>query len=412
MGREGGQALGDRLVVADVGQHPVEHRQARPSRPAPAGRTGAASRAGRASSAPPSCRRCSARETTSARMPASGRSIGHGGGRVEQRVAGAAQLHLAGRLHRAAAPRAATATPRASARSSAASASTSRRPGRGPPDAERRRAPRGSAPPPRARRGQLAEPRCCASTTAMGSTKIVCPEPELSWTMPGTRRAADAFTASTGRPARSVVNVSCRCDRSRRRARERRAGARAARRRAVGDGRVAGRQRGSRRRRAAEPSRSRAASTRRSGAEIGLGDRGVRPGGGASAVGARATPRASRSTRTVAAHRRSRAGRQDGAARGGGGRRRTSSRAAEPRRARSRSRSASPVSAGGRRPRPARRTARARRPAPRPPAKDVSSARRSRTAGSSKTSSACRSTGSSVGCGRKPIGGTSRITAR
>ena len=57
--------------------------------------------------------------------------------------------------------------------------------------------------------------RLLASTTAMGSTKIVSPDPELSCTMPGTAERDDAFTASTGRPPRSVVNVSCRCDRSR-----------------------------------------------------------------------------------------------------------------------------------------------------------------------------------------------------
>ena len=57
--------------------------------------------------------------------------------------------------------------------------------------------------------------RLLASTTAMGSTKIVSPDPELSCTIPGTAERDDAFTASTGRPPRSVVNVSCRCDRSR-----------------------------------------------------------------------------------------------------------------------------------------------------------------------------------------------------
>ena len=54
-----------------------------------------------------------------------------------------------------------------------------------------------------------------ASTSSMGSMKSVCPEPELSWTMPGTAERDDAFTASTGRPPRSVVNDSCRWERSR-----------------------------------------------------------------------------------------------------------------------------------------------------------------------------------------------------
>ena len=57
--------------------------------------------------------------------------------------------------------------------------------------------------------------RLLASTRAIGSTKIVSPEPELSWTMPGTAERDDAFTASTGRPPRSVVNDSCRWGRSR-----------------------------------------------------------------------------------------------------------------------------------------------------------------------------------------------------
>ena len=41
-----------------------------------------------------------------------------------------------------------------------------------------------------------------SSTTANGSTKSVWPEPELSWTMPGTLPRADARSASTGRPPR------------------------------------------------------------------------------------------------------------------------------------------------------------------------------------------------------------------
>ena len=53
-----------------------------------------------------------------------------------------------------------------------------------------------------------------SSTTANGSTNSVCPEPELSWTMPGTAPRADARSARTGRPARSVTKSSERCSRS------------------------------------------------------------------------------------------------------------------------------------------------------------------------------------------------------
>ena len=49
VGGEGEQALGDRLVVADVGEHPVEHRQPGPRGRHAQRRTGGASRAGRAS---------------------------------------------------------------------------------------------------------------------------------------------------------------------------------------------------------------------------------------------------------------------------------------------------------------------------------------------------------------------------
>ena len=53
-----------------------------------------------------------------------------------------------------------------------------------------------------------------SSTTANGSTNSVWPEPELSWTMPGTAPRAEARSASTGRPARSVTKSSDRCSRS------------------------------------------------------------------------------------------------------------------------------------------------------------------------------------------------------
>ena len=50
-----------------------------------------------------------------------------------------------------------------------------------------------------------------SSTAASGSTKSVWPEPEESCTIPGTRPRADAFSASTGRPPRSVTKSSWRC---------------------------------------------------------------------------------------------------------------------------------------------------------------------------------------------------------
>ena len=55
--------------------------------------------------------------------------------------------------------------------------------------------------------------RLFSSTTASGSTNRVCPELDASCTMPGTCDRALSFTASTGRPPRSVTNVSCRCSR-------------------------------------------------------------------------------------------------------------------------------------------------------------------------------------------------------
>ena len=109
VGGEGGEALRDRLVVADVGQHPVEHRHRGPARPAPAARTGGASPAARASSAPRSCRPCWAATTTSARMPSRGRSIGTAVAGSSSGWRAARRSTSPRRLHRAAAPRAATA---------------------------------------------------------------------------------------------------------------------------------------------------------------------------------------------------------------------------------------------------------------------------------------------------------------
>ena len=110
--------------------------------------------------------------------------------------------------------------PRASARSSAA-------------DAPRRRGSSASALRADERRELAEDPltssrsatsasrsRFESSTAASGSTKSVCPEPDESCTIPGTRPRADAFSASTGRPPRSVTKSSCRCSAQRGVARE------------------------------------------------------------------------------------------------------------------------------------------------------------------------------------------------
>ena len=56
--------------------------------------------------------------------------------------------------------------------------------------------------------------RLFSSTTSSGSTNSVCPEAETSWTIPGTLRRELALTANTGRPPRWVTKSSCRCSRS------------------------------------------------------------------------------------------------------------------------------------------------------------------------------------------------------
>ena len=53
-------------------------------------------------------------------------------------------------------------------------------------------------------------------TTAWGSRKKVLPEAELSCTSPCSWLAAPAFTASTGRPWRWLITVSCNCGPQRR----------------------------------------------------------------------------------------------------------------------------------------------------------------------------------------------------
>ena len=57
--------------------------------------------------------------------------------------------------------------------------------------------------------------RLLASRTSSGSMNTVWPEAERSWTIPGNAERDDALTASTGRPARWVMNPSCRCSRAR-----------------------------------------------------------------------------------------------------------------------------------------------------------------------------------------------------
>ena len=103
--RERGQALGDGLIVADVREHPVEHRQARPGgghpQPALVEHREQAERLERHGLAA----RVRARDHQ--RPHAGERKVdGHDAGRIEQRVAGPGQLHLVRGLHLAALPRA------------------------------------------------------------------------------------------------------------------------------------------------------------------------------------------------------------------------------------------------------------------------------------------------------------------
>ena len=129
----------------------------------------------------------------------------------------------AGGARRAAAPRrrprpprrasAARAPPRASARSSAPVASTSAR-ARPPRSPTAPTARAGSARPPRARRSPPPTGGCSARRRRTARRTASAPSSDASWTMPGTLRRALAFTASTGRPPRSVTKSSCRCSRS------------------------------------------------------------------------------------------------------------------------------------------------------------------------------------------------------
>ena len=138
----------------------------------------------------------------------------HGRRRVEQRMPRAEQPHLVGRPRRARRASAARASPRASARSIAPVASTSgvervRR-------ARRRRRELAQDPLDLlalgARRLRLAVVQLDDRRTAR--RRASARSSDASWTMPGTLRRALAFTASTGRPPRSVTKSSWRCSRS------------------------------------------------------------------------------------------------------------------------------------------------------------------------------------------------------
>ena len=304
VGREGGEAAGDRLLVADVGQHPVEDRQAGAARPAPAGRTGAAARPGRASSAPRSCRRCSARSPPArAGPPAAGRRArpcagSSSGWRAPQ------QLDLLGRLHRAAAPAARQRRRSASARSrwrERLRRAAQRRRALRPPAASSSRRMRSTSS-----RSAAASSRASlfASTSAIGSTKSVCARARA--VVDEARHGAardDALTASTGRPAalgdeallqvrhagaaRAARRGSAAARRARGQPPAERARARARRRRA---GRRAGRARGRAR---PPPPRAAPSST--------APDR--RPGRGATAARPTTAARSARPTAAVSQHR-------------------------------------------------------------------------------------------------------------
>ncbi len=104
VGRERGQALGDRLVVADVGEHPVEHRQA-----GPRGRHPQAALVQHRQQ-PERLQRhglaAGVRAGDHQRPDALERQVDrHGRRRVEQRMAGGAQVDLGRRLDAAPVPR-------------------------------------------------------------------------------------------------------------------------------------------------------------------------------------------------------------------------------------------------------------------------------------------------------------------
>ena len=205
---------------------------------------------------------------------------------------------------------------------------------------------------------------------------------------PGDGRRDDAFTASTGRPPRSVVNDSWRWER-------RRAASAAAgpTRRAVpppgGGARTRAPARPCRAARPAGRERARA-PPRRAGRRRRPAPRPPRPGAaprGRAATASRASSQTRTVARTAASASASSAASRAAAAVDG----RRSEAPPGPPMPRARSAGAPPRSPPGATPRaPGRATGRARAPGPRPPANDVSPASRSRTAGSSSSSALLR----------------------
>ena len=195
----------DRLVVADVGQHPVEHRQARPSR----GRAKAAlvqhGEQAERLEGDGLAAGVGARDHQGAEARAGRRSTGTA---VPGRAAGG------GRAPRSTSSAGSTGQPSQRARERAAGQARSRCgqrlhgvvEGRPPPPTRLESAARMRSTSSRSRGRQLATP-VVGLDQGIGSTKSVSPEAELSWTMPGTAERELALTASTGRPPRSVVKA-------------------------------------------------------------------------------------------------------------------------------------------------------------------------------------------------------------
>ena len=203
----------DRLLVADVCEHLVEDRQRRRRRPAGGGRDWWSSAARpsvfSATVLPPVfgpliTSACSVPEVEIDR---------HGRRRIEQRVPRADQPHLVRDLDRRAAPAARERRRvRAPGRSRAAASTSGDERVRALAD-RGRRARAGSARPPRARRRRLRlavvqlDDRRTARRTASARSR------RCRGRCRARCAAALAFTASTGRPPRSVTKSSCRCSR-------------------------------------------------------------------------------------------------------------------------------------------------------------------------------------------------------
>ena len=208
--REGREAHRDRLLVADVGEHPVEDGQL--------------DVVGGQAQAALVERRDETERLQRDGLAARVRPADHDGARlaevevdrhrdvgVEQGMPRAAQDGRVGRRRRRALPP--TGQPSARQRE----VSLSDRPDecgqlrRVLPDCARQ-AP--SVRPPRVPRSPPRGASFDSSTRAKGSTKSVCPEAELSWTIPRHGPARRRAETDTGRPARSVTKSSWRCSRS------------------------------------------------------------------------------------------------------------------------------------------------------------------------------------------------------